>query len=132
MGFGELLTTAPLPPTPGSSSFWIPHHLLACPGGSSQSCALSSEPGSNMGLEYRHQPSRDHGGRPGLGLRPCHLYKGPCSGKTRAGGWGNQRTMSMPENRKEERKPRGQLADLYYTYYMPDTSLCKPNILILK
>lgn len=84
-----------------------------------------------MGLGYRHQPSRDRGGQPGLGWRPYHLYKGPCSSKTRVEGE-NRGTVSMLENRKGVRKPRGLLADPYSTYPMPDTSFHKPGILILK
>lgn len=33
--------------------------------------------------------------------------------------------------KKKGRKPRGLLADPYYTYYMPDTSLHKLNMLLI-
>lgn len=122
----QLLTTAP-----SSSGLWLPRHLHVYSGGPSQSCARTSKPGSNTGLGYRRQPSRDRGGQPGLGWRPCHLYKGPCASKTRVEGE-NRGTVSTPENRKEVRKPRGLLADPYYAQYMPDTSFHKPGILILK
>lgn len=97
---------------------------------SSRPCALGASPAS----QAQHRTSVDGAGWPGPGFRSCHLYKGLCSSKTRAGDGSGAiagQCSAQKMGKEAGREPRGLPADSFYPYYVPDTSLRKPNILFM-
>lgn len=90
--------------------------------------------GASPASQAQHRSSADGAGWPGPGLRPCHLCKGLCSSKTRAGDGSGAiagQCSAQKIGKEAGREPRGLLADPFHPYYVPDTSLHKPSILFI-
>lgn len=126
------------PKSPGRRGSWLPHQLSrgsGCSSPFSYPSVVSQAQSGSWGAEGHpsHWLNKDRGGQPKPGLRPCHLDKGPCSGNTRAEVIRGQ--SPGQRSRKEGKKEGSQglcLADPDFACFVPETALCRPNILISK